>query len=314
MKIAFFTEGQWYGKISRDHPNMRTDLAWQCALQSDHYPLIASDRVVFVTAGFYDLGIVIIPKKNPTFNIDHVRRVCNQVAVMQEGPHWYWQDWPVFDQFQYITLLSSVDIIYVHNKADEAYYEGLTEHRDIRILRSLIIEDAIDIDGLMSPLDRVGVMLGGNFVSWYGGMDSYAVASVIEEPMYVPSMGRMPIDEDRVDGLSHYSYVSWRDWISLLSRHKYGVHLMRTHAAGTFALNCAYLGIPCVGYYGLDTQQLLHPGLTVHAGDLSGAKTRILGLKYNEELYDYFSKTTKELYNEHYAESVFLDRFYSEFK
>jgi hypothetical protein len=32
MKIAFFTEGGYQGKIFRDNPNMRTDLAWICAL------------------------------------------------------------------------------------------------------------------------------------------------------------------------------------------------------------------------------------------------------------------------------------------
>ena len=28
MKIAFFTEGQYKGKIFRNNANMRTDLAW----------------------------------------------------------------------------------------------------------------------------------------------------------------------------------------------------------------------------------------------------------------------------------------------
>ena len=39
--------------------------------------------------------------------------------------------------------------------------------------------------------------------------------------------------------------------------------MMRTHAAGTFALNCSYLGIPCIGYKGLDTQSTLHPDLSL---------------------------------------------------
>ena len=43
---------------------------------------------------------------------------------------------------------------------------------------------------------------------------------------------------------------------------------MRTHAAGTFAMNCGFHGIPCVGYNGLDTQEILHPPTTVDIGDL----------------------------------------------
>ena len=44
---------------------------------------------------------------------------------------------------------------------------------------------------------------------------------------------------------------------------------MRTHVAkGTFSMNCSFHGIPCIGYRGLDTQQILHPLTTVEVGDL----------------------------------------------
>ena len=39
MNIAFFTEGGYEGKVPRNNPNMRTDMAWLCALEADHYPL-----------------------------------------------------------------------------------------------------------------------------------------------------------------------------------------------------------------------------------------------------------------------------------
>ena len=37
--IAFFSEGGYTGKVSRDNPNMRTDQAWVCALDATHYPV-----------------------------------------------------------------------------------------------------------------------------------------------------------------------------------------------------------------------------------------------------------------------------------
>ena len=37
MKVAFFTEMGFTGKVSRNHPNMRTEFAWMCALEADHY-------------------------------------------------------------------------------------------------------------------------------------------------------------------------------------------------------------------------------------------------------------------------------------
>ena len=37
-------------------------------------------------------------------------------------------------------------------------------------------------------------------------------------------------------------------------------------------MNCAFHGIPCIGYEGLDTQEELHTQLTVKDGDLHSAK------------------------------------------
>ena len=37
MKIAFFTEMGFQGKISRTHENMRVEFAWMCALEADHW-------------------------------------------------------------------------------------------------------------------------------------------------------------------------------------------------------------------------------------------------------------------------------------
>ena len=83
MKIAFFTEGNYQGKVPRDHSNMRTELAWMCTLNADHYNINLPPKQQ------YDLGIVIIPKKNPadSLDIERFRSVCDKVAVMQEGPH-----------------------------------------------------------------------------------------------------------------------------------------------------------------------------------------------------------------------------------
>ena len=39
MKIAFFTEMEFQGKIPRNHPNMRTEFAWIVALEANHYNL-----------------------------------------------------------------------------------------------------------------------------------------------------------------------------------------------------------------------------------------------------------------------------------
>jgi len=304
MKIAFFTEMEFQGKIPRNHPNMRVEFAWMCALEADHYniksPLLEK----------YDLGIVIIPKKNPDFNIDDLKLNCKKVAVMQEGPNWYWQDYDLSKQIWYYNTLTSSDIIFTHNEIDKKYYQGLTDHHDVRVLQSLMIEDAI---GEVQNIERKGVIIGGNFVSWYGGFDSFSIAQEMDNgQVYAPSMGRRQSNEEQL--LTHLPYLDWKQWIHTLNQFKYGIHLMRTHAAGTFALNCSYLGIPCIGYEGLDTQHILHPNLTVELGDLQTARKIALKLKNNLDFYQEQSILTKQLYQEKYHENIFNPTFKKQFK
>ena len=128
-------------------------------------------------------------------------------------------------------------------------------------------------------------------------------AAAFEEEIYVPSMGRkQPGEEQLVNVLP---YMSWKQWIHKLNEFKYGVHLMRTHAAGTFALNCAYLGIPCIGYQGLDTQMICHPDCTVELGDVESAKQIAKRLRNDEEFYLYCSDVAKNNYASQYHEMYF---------
>ena len=304
MKIAFFTEMTFHGKVSRVHDNMRTEFAWMCALNADHYPIGQ------IPVEKYDLGVVIIPKKNPNFNINDLKLSCSEVAVMQEGPNWYWQDYDLAKQIWYFNTLTAADIIFTHNEADKKYYQGLTAHSDVRVMPSLMIEESI---GKLELVDRKGVIIGGNFVSWYGGFDSFIIAQEFDNGnVYATSMGRKQTGEEQF--INHLPYMNWKQWIHELNKFKFGVHLMRTHAAGTFALNCAYLGIPCIGYKGLDTQEKLHPDLTVEMCDLSSARKIAMNIRNDEDFYLYCANKCKQLYNELYNENKFYTTFQEQFK
>ena len=80
---------------------------------------------------------------------------------------------------------------------------------------------------------------------------------------------------------------------------------MTTHAAGTFALNCAYHGIPCIGYKGLDTQELCFPHLSVDMGDLNKAKQLAKRLKTDKQFYKDCAKIAKTKYNECFSEKEY---------
>jgi hypothetical protein len=156
-------------------------------------------------------------------------------------------------------------------------------------------------------------IIGGNFVSWYGGFDSYMVAREIGNPIISPSMGRKQKQEDMIEDIQYLPYLSWREWINTLSQYNIGIHLMRTHAAGTFAMNCAFHGIPCIGYYGLDTQEFLHPTTSVNVGDLEHAKEIAVKLRDDSDFYDACSKTSRTFFKNFYTEEAWKQNWNKQF-
>ena len=86
MKVAFFTEGGYQGKVPKNNPNMRTDMAWVHALDADHYPIYLIEQL---PSNSYDLGIAILPKiKDKIRQLDiakELNRICNVSSVVQES-------------------------------------------------------------------------------------------------------------------------------------------------------------------------------------------------------------------------------------
>ena len=299
MKIGVFTEGGYQGKIQRDNPNMRTDLAWWCALDATHHPLPIIHEL---PDNSYDFGIMILPKKRqPLLNyplLEQYKRVCKKVSVMQESYYNYWQDSEIVEQIWYYNFLVEMDIIFCHNEVDLKYYRGLTGKK-CEIMPTLMITDFIKT----SEEKTESVMMGGNLVKDYGGIDSYMVAREITDNIWSPTTGRMKEEEKGMD-INHLSWVLWLEWVYELSKHKYGIQL-GTAAAGTFNLNCAYLGIPCVGYNNVNTQRC-HPDLSVDVGDVERAKILMKKLKEDTDFYSECSKTAIQKYNECFDEKVYI--------
>ena len=206
-----------------------------------------------------------------------------------------------------------MDFLLTHNKSDISYFKGIFKMPTFN-LQSLMIEDTIK--NIPRENNQLPI-IGGNFCSWYGGVDSYFVAQNFNKPTFIPSMGRKIENEDQFPSLHHLPYMMWNEWIKTLASFNVGIHLMRTHAAGTFALNCAYLGIPCIGYKGLDTQETLHPDLSVNVGDIEKANKLAIKLRDDKSFYNHCSTSSKDLYQIYYTEEKWLsnwNRIYEQIK
>ena len=301
--VVFFSESQIRGKVDRTFPNARNDIAWSIMMDADWCPYGV------VPQKKYELGIVTIPKTKPNINFEILKQYCDKIAVMQEGPHWYFQDYSVEQQFQFIENLRSADWVYCHNESDKPYYVGLG-CKDVRVMRTLMLPEGLDSQRYSS--DKEGILLGGNFTSWYSGLDSYLIAHAVNQPITNVSMGRKQEQEDMIPDIKYLPYMTWREWIDECGKYKVGIHMMRTHAAGTFSLNLAYHGTPCLGYKGLDTQELLHPQTTVEVGDIFGAQKILKKLYEDKFFYHECSEQSIELYNKYFEEEQWLKHFNKE--
>ncbi len=306
MKIAFITELPFLGKTNRNHLNMRTEFAWFVALDADNIHLTQTHTI---SDKQYDLAIIIIPKQLEQYDhlpiMTELKRIANKTAFMQEGPSRFYHELPLQLSFFMFEIMNSVDFVFAHNDCDKMYYEGLL-NKPTFINPTLMIEDSIN--GLPVP-NRKGVMVGGNFGRWYGGFDSYIVANVFETDITFPSMGRMAKEESSIKGISHLPYLLWKEWIMALNNFKYAVHLIPMTIGGTFSLNCAYLGIPCIGNERSNTQRLCFPDLSVDVHNVGKARSFAKQLKNEPSFYDDISKKAKNNYKTHFSLDVYQSKW-----
>ena len=303
-KIAWFTEGGWQGKVSLNNPNMRNDVSTKYILGAEHYPIFQLPKVLeHFGESHFDFGIVTLPKTNTEKLLQFdmmgdLKKLCKKTISMQEGPHWYFQDYTMEQQIWWYNSLTEFDMLFAHNHKDVNYYKGIT-NKPVHKMPTLMLAERLGIQPRSEWSDVV--IIGGNMVRWYGGFDSMIVAQQFDMPIVAPSMGRKIDREDELD-IQHLSYMTWVEWINSLSQYHVGVHMMPTHAAGTFTLNCAFHGIPCIGYKGLDTQEELHPLLSVDDGDMDTA------IKLANKLKDdKFYEECSLICNENYKKSLYTE-------
>jgi hypothetical protein len=319
-KIAFITEAGFTGKIQRDNPNMKLDLAWQCILQSDHYPFQYYNQVEG-----YDFVFIIWPKADVYLNsegikissiskkgntkvfelgetiIKELKSKNKKVGFIQEGPVWFSNDYDLALQIHHYNIIQDSDFIFCHNHKDANYYRGITD-KPVRPFNSIMVKELIQ--NINNPKEDKTIV-GGNFSNWYGGFNSFLVAKNYDNPIWCPSMHNKQPGEEQL--INHFPYMSWIDWMKELSKFKYGIHLMPTAAAGTFSLNCAYFGIPCIGNKNLDTQMNCFPNLSIDVNDIEKANKLSKKLKNDQGFYNECSEFAKKNVESYYDENKWLD-------
>jgi hypothetical protein len=312
MKIAFLTELTFQGKVLSDNVNMRTEFAWMHALDADHFNIVLFDQIrdydhvfiIFPKGSVYlnSIGSKLIDEKNPTSPlirsniIIKLKENNKKVHFVQEGPHWLWNDYEIYDQVYYYNIIAACDSIFCHNEHDTVYYKGLFPNKPVNTMHTLMIHDLIKN---ITSVKEEKTIIGGNMARWYGGFESYIVANEFKTIIFAQDSHAKRDNEAMLSGIKHFPRMSWFDWMKNLSSFKYAVHLMPTIAAGTFSLNCAYFGIPCIGNREVDTQKLCHSNLSVDVHDIQRAVELAKQLKEDRSFYidcSYQAKKNYELF------------------
>ena len=308
MKIAWLSEGGYTGKVPRQATgNAGVLWAWMSNLEVDHYPILNFEKAP--TDG-YEYLILQVPKtpeiREILFDKDIVkeaRRIAKKILFFQEGPVWVYQDMPLEQQFWHYNTLVDVDLIFCENTTDISYYKGFVPGKPVTNLPDLIVDDTIK--GVRDIKKQDKAIIGGNFCRWYGGFDSYIVAQEIGVPLYAPSMGRKIEGEEEIPDLTHLPFLNWSEWMNKLAEFKYGIHLMQTYAAGSFMMNCGYLGIPCIGYNHTDTQRNIFPDLSIDQDDLETARKLAKKLVDDKDFYNECSQKAIVNFEKHSSETSF---------
>lgn len=321
MRIAFLTEMGFTGKIPPTHTNMRTEFSWMCALDAEHYNI----RQWPIISG-YDYVMIIFPKGGVFLNsegstlvhqenrftdvfasniVEDLKKNNKKVCSVQEGPTWFVNDFELTDQFNFYNQLANCDILFAHNEYDTKWYKGLYPRHRVEVMPTLLIEELIK-DIIPTPQNKV--IIGGNFSRWYGGFQSYMACEEIPYEKYVQTSHSSRDGENQIPDLTVLPRMYWFEWMKTLSTFKYAVHMMPTVAAGTFSLNCAYFGIPCVGNIKVDTQRKCFPDLSIEAEDVEGARKLCRKLYTDKDFYKQQSQDGKWRYREFFRKEVYMEK------
>ena len=300
------------GRIPANHTNMRTEFAWMYALQADHFNIHQYEMVKD-----YDIVFIVFPKATVKLNtvgvemtmpgadkdigiyskpiVEMLKKNNELVCTVQEGPSWFFNEYDMPTQFNFYNQLAGCNIIFAHNEYDTHFYKGLFPQTRIKVIPTLMIVNNDTCPFQATPEDKA--IIGGNFCHWYGGFQSYLVATEFNCPIFVPASHCKRSGEEQVPNLKHLPWVFWTKWMEQLSTFKYAVSLMPTIAAGTFSLNCAYYGIPCIGNEKVDTQQEFFPELSVDVHDVFSARHQA-NLLREKEYYEGASHHAKKKFKE----------------
>lgn len=307
------------GIFPTDYPHLRVLETQLRFLDAYHYPInkLLSENKQYngnllfnIGKGGFDKPYIKYLYENYPNTVNTLKQKFHKVYLYQDGEIGWWSQVDVKLQVWWYNQLQEADGILVPNETDIPFYEGIFPGSDIKVIRSVMTDEGLDKNKFKPKENRV--IINGPLTMEYNGFSQIILAHNTGMEIDIPPMGesRMPKDSWGMApnlGINYLPYMSWIEWMYNLSRYKIGYMLMPAMASGSFALNCAYLGIPCIGWKKADTQRILFPDLAIDLFDNKKALELTLKLTNDPDFYNKVSTKAKEIYHKEFTQEKMLE-------
>ena len=319
MNIKYSTSEMGFeGYFPVNYPNLRVLETQLLYLEAYHLPIqkILTEGKTYKGSLLYNIGKGGFEKPyisdlyhNYHNVVIQLKEKFEEVYIYQDGEIGWWNQVDTRLQAWWYNQLIASDGILVPNSTDIPFYKGLFPDKKIKVIRSVMTDEGLDKTKFKPQENRT--IVTGPLTREYNGFSQVLIAHNADMPIDIPPMGesRMPKDSWEMApnlGINYLKYMSWVDWMYNLSRYKIGYMMSSATASGSFALNCAYLGIPCIGDKRADTQSILFPDLAIDVFDNKKAFDLTLKLKKDLDFYIEVSNKAKRLYKKEFTKEKML--------
>ena len=319
MNIKYATSEMGFeGYFPVNYPNLRVLETQLLYLEAYHLPIhkILNDGKTYKGSILYNIGKGGFEKPyisdlyhNYHNVVSLLQEKFDEIYIYQDGEIGWWNQVDTRLQTWWYNQLRAANGILVPNSTDIPFYKGLFPDKEIKVIRSVMTDEGLDKTKFKPQENRT--IVTGPLTREYNGFSQVLIAHNADMPIDIPPMGesRMPKDSWEMApnlGINYLNYMSWVDWMYNLSRYKIGYMMSAATASGSFALNCAYLGIPCIGDKRADTQSILFPDLAIDVFDNKKALDLTLKLKKDLDFYIEVSNKAKRLYKKEFTKEKML--------
>jgi len=319
MNIKYSTSEMGFeGYFPVNYPNLRVLETQLLYLEAYHLPIqkIITEGKTYKGSLLYNIGKGDFEKSyiSDLYHNYHnivglLQEKFEGVYIYQDGEIGWWNQVDTRLQAWWYNQLRAASGILVPNSTDVSFYKGLFPDKEIKVIRSVMTDEGLDKTKFKPKENRT--IVTGPLTREYNGFSQLLLAHNLDMPVDIPPMGesRMPKDSWEMApnlGVNYLQYMSWTEWMYNLSRYKVGYMMSAATASGSFALNCAYLGIPCIGDKRADTQSILFPDLAIDVFDNEKALELTLKLKNDLDFYIEVSNKAKRLYKQEFTKEKML--------